>query len=55
MKTGVHRPAHVDYTRYSKIMSFYFKKAIQNKISVKQALIECTNAIQTDKVMIKEF
>lgn len=55
MKTGVHRPAHVDYTRYSKIMSFYFKKAIQNKISVKQALVECTNAIQTDKVMIKEF
>ena len=55
MKTGVHRPAHDDYTRYSKIMSFYFKKAIQNKISVKQALVECTNAIQTDKVMIKEF
>lgn len=55
MKTGVHRPAHVDYTKYSKIMSFYFKNAIQNKISVKEALAECTNAIQTDKVMIKEF
>jgi multiple sugar transport system substrate-binding protein len=55
MKTGVHRPAHEDYTKYSKIMSFYFKLAIQNKISVKEALAECTNAIQTDRVMVKEF
>lgn len=55
MKTGVHRPAHVDYTKYSKIMSFYFKNAIENNISVKEALVECTNAIQTDKVLIKEY
>ena len=55
MKMGVHRPAHVDYTRYSKIMSFYFKRAIQNKISVKQALVNCTNDIQTDRIMIKDF
>ncbi|MFH1196203.1 MAG: extracellular solute-binding protein [bacterium] len=54
-KYGVHRPANVDYTKYSKMMSYYFEKAIQNKISVKQALEECTNAIQMDKVMIKEF
>lgn len=55
MHTGVHRPAHVDYTRYSKIMAFYFKKAIENKIPVKEALIKCTNDIQTDRVMVKEF
>ena len=55
MKAGVHRPSHEDYTKYSKIMSFYFKLAIQNKISVKKALAECTNAIQTDRVMVKEF
>jgi len=55
MKEGVHRPANVNYTRYSKIMSYYFKKAIQNKISVRQALAECTNDIQTDRIMIKEF
>ena len=55
MATGIHRPAHVDYTRYSKIMSFYFKNAIKNKIGVKKALEECTNAIQADRVLIKEF
>jgi multiple sugar transport system substrate-binding protein len=55
MKTGVYRPAHEDYTKYSKIMSFYFKEAIQNKISVSKALVECTNSIRTDKLMIKEF
>jgi len=53
METGVHRPAHVDYTKYSKIMSYYFKNAIQNKITVKKALVECTIAIQTDRVMVK--
>lgn len=55
MELSVHRPAHIDYTKYSKIMSFYFKIAIQNKISVKEALIECSNAIQADRVMFKEF
>jgi multiple sugar transport system substrate-binding protein len=55
MDLSVHRPAHTDYTKYSKIMSFYFKMALQNKISVKNALAECTNAIQTDRVMFKEF
>jgi maltose-binding protein MalE len=55
MKSGVLRPAHTEYTKYSKIMSFYFRKAIENKMSVKQALYECTNAIQKDLVMIKEF
>jgi len=55
MKSGVLRPAHTEYTKYSKIMSFYFRKAIENKMSVKQALSECTNAIQKDLVMIKEF
>ncbi len=55
LKTGVYRPAHEDYTKYSKIMSFYFKEAIQNRISVKEALFECTNSIRTDRLMVKEF
>ncbi|HVO74052.1 MAG TPA: extracellular solute-binding protein [Ignavibacteriaceae bacterium] len=55
LKTGVYRPAHEDYTKYSKIMSFYFKEAIQNKISVSKALAECTNSIRTDKLMVEEF
>jgi len=36
-------------------MSFYFKEAIQNRISVKEALFECTNSIRTDRLMVKEF
>ncbi|MFO7448108.1 MAG: extracellular solute-binding protein [Ignavibacteriaceae bacterium] len=55
MKAGVHRPAHIEYTKYSKIMSYFFKKAIENKMSVKEALAQCTNAIRTDWIMIKEF
>lgn len=55
MKTGVHRPSHIEYTRYSKILAHYVKSAIDMKMPVKQALSECTNAIQTDKVMLKEF
>ena len=55
MKSGVNRPANVNYTKYSNIMSFYFKAAIQKKITVKQAITGCTEAIRTDIMMIKEF
>jgi len=55
IKTGVHRPQHVEYTKYSKIMSHYFHKAIKNEMSVKDALAKCTNAIQYDKLMTKDF
>ena len=55
MKSGTHRPAHVEYTRYSKIMSFYINSAIRKEIPVVKALNECTKAIQTDRVMIKRF
>lgn len=55
IKHGIHRPTHEEYTRYSKIMSNYFEQAIAGKISVKQALINATNAIQYEKNIIKEF
>lgn len=55
MKSGVHRPANTEYTRYSKIMSFYINSAIQKMLPVKKALSECTMAIQTDRVMINRF
>jgi multiple sugar transport system substrate-binding protein len=55
MKSGVDRPANINYTKYSKIMSYYFNAAIQKKITVKQALTGCTEAIRTDKMMIKDF
>jgi multiple sugar transport system substrate-binding protein len=54
MKSGIHRPANINYTKYSKIMSFYFNAAIKREITVKQALTKCTEAIRTD-MMIKEF
>jgi len=47
MLTGVHRPVQQDYTNYSKIMSHYFVQAIKNKISVSDALIGATAAIQS--------
>ena len=52
---GVHRPAHEDYTKFSKIMSFYYEQAIKNEISVKEALIKSTSAIQLERKMVKEF
>jgi multiple sugar transport system substrate-binding protein len=54
MKSGVHRPANINYTKYSKIMSFYFNAAILRELSVKKALKECSETIRTD-VMTKEF
>jgi len=53
LKTAVSRPANPDYTRYSKIMSFYFKEAIENRISVKDALIKATKAIESDKLILQ--
>ncbi|MGD1007812.1 MAG: extracellular solute-binding protein [Ignavibacteriaceae bacterium] len=53
LKTAVSRPGNPEYTRYSKIMSFYFNEAIENKISVKNALIKSTRAIQSDKMILQ--
>ncbi len=47
LKHGVLRPAHEDYTRYSEIMSYYFKQAIMGRMPVKSALEMATNAMQT--------
>jgi ABC-type glycerol-3-phosphate transport system substrate-binding protein len=53
MKTGVHRPANIEYTKFSKIMSFYFNEALKREITVKTALEKCTRAIRLDKVMVQ--
>ena len=55
IKSGVHRPFHSEYTRYSKIMSNYFEMAMKNQISVKEALIKATSAIQLERTAVKEF
>ncbi|MGK9475315.1 extracellular solute-binding protein [Melioribacter sp. OK-6-Me] len=54
LKTAKHRPAHPDYTRFSKIMSYYIDEALKNRISVKEALIKATNAIQLEKNILQE-
>lgn len=53
--TGVHRPSHEEYTRFSKIMSSYFVKALKREISAKEALSKCTSAIQFDRLMVKDY
>jgi len=52
MQTGVHRPADKGYTNNSKIMSHYFVLAIKNKISVEEAVIGATKAIESDQTMV---
>ncbi len=51
LKHGVLRPAHEDYTRYSEIMSYYFKQAIMGRMPVKSALEMATNAMQTKQFL----
>ncbi len=53
LRNSVHRPANVEYTKYSKIMSYYFNKAIGKEISVTEALKKCTNAIKMDKLILQ--
>jgi|WetSurMetagenome_2_1015567.scaffolds.fasta_scaffold15447_4 multiple sugar transport system substrate-binding protein len=55
IQNGVHRPSNVEYTRYSKIMAYYINSALRMKLSVKEALSECTKDIQADKVLVKEY
>ena len=49
--SGVSRPQHEEYTRFSEIMSYYFKQAILGQISVKKALQNATDAIQSRQVV----
>jgi len=51
IKNGVSRPPHEEYTRFSEIMSYYFKQAILGQVSVKKALRNATYAIQSKQVV----
>ena len=55
IKYGVHRPSYEEYTRYSKILSFYVNQAIKKQISVKDALAKTTSAIQLERTIVKDF
>lgn len=54
MNAAVHRPAHVEYTKYSQIMSQHFKQALKKELTVEQALEYATLAINYDKNIIVE-
>ena len=49
---GVHRPALVEYTKISDILSFYCRKAIKMEMPVEQALESAQNMIRSEKVLI---
>lgn len=51
--TGMNRPIHIEYTKYSKIISHYFTLAIKNRISVNDALNQATHDILSDKMLVK--
>jgi len=53
LKWGKHRPFLDNYTRISEIMARHFHKALQNKISVEEALSSATAQIMSEKVTLK--
>lgn len=53
LQWGRHRPFLDNYTRQSEIMSRYFHKALQNEISVDEALIAASAHINNEKTIVK--
>ena len=53
LNRGFHRPAIVDYTRISDILSHFLRKAIRGDLSAEDALTQATAMINTNKVLIK--
>jgi multiple sugar transport system substrate-binding protein len=53
LQWGRHRPFLDNYTRQSEIMSRYFHKALQNEISVNEALISASAHINNEKTIVK--
>lgn len=53
LQWGKHRPFLDNYTRLSEIMARHFHKALQNKISVEEALGSASAQIKSEKVTVK--
>jgi multiple sugar transport system substrate-binding protein len=53
MAWGKHRPMLENYTRISEIMSREFHKALNNEISVEDAMISVSNQIKNEKSFVK--
>jgi multiple sugar transport system substrate-binding protein len=52
LETGVHRPALVEYTKISDVLSFYANKAIKKEIAVETALQRAEEMIRSRKALI---
>ncbi|MDZ7269564.1 MAG: extracellular solute-binding protein [candidate division KSB1 bacterium] len=52
LATGMHRPALVEYTKISDILSFFAHRAIKQEISVPAALAGAAAMIRSQKVLI---
>jgi multiple sugar transport system substrate-binding protein len=53
LQHGFHRPAMVDYTRISDIVSYYVHRAIRKELTVPEALRGASEMINSNKVLIK--
>jgi len=53
LNNGLHRPAYVEYTKISDILSYYINLAIQKEISISTALESATNSINSNQVLLK--
>lgn len=53
LQRGFHRPALVDYTRISDILSHYIHRAITRELSVEEALQKASAMITSNQVLIK--
>lgn len=53
LERGFDRPAMVDYTRISDILSHYLHRAIRHELSVTDALAQARDMINSNKVLIK--
>lgn len=52
LHSGVHRPSHEEYTRYSEILARNLSQAIRGSASVDEALRQATRAIQSEKITL---
>jgi len=53
LASGVHRPSHEDYTKYSEILAHYVSQAIRGGIAVEDALRQATKAIESEKISLE--
>jgi len=53
LRKGFHRPAFVDYTRISAILSYFGHLAIEQDLSVHDALVKAEAMIRSNEVLVK--